>query len=795
MNRITLEGCAPEPLISYLKALGILRLIGEQLDTKVRAAWHAGTFVIETNLTRDDITRFFLDQYRPTPIIAPWNGGSSFYPKDKSQRETVDALCAIEAPRFEDYRATILRAREIVKDLNLTESPKDKSKAALLRACRRKLPDAALEWLDAAFVLSGDINEGRTSYPPLLGTGGNDGRLEFTVNFIARLLLVLPEAAKEKERDKRRINSENNLRFALYGEGTASLESAAVGQFHPGGAGGVNLTQGVSGGALVNAWDFVLAIEGALMLASATTRQLGSTGKSSASFPFTVQSSTVGYGTATLGEGVRAEMWLPLWSRFSSKAEIAHIFSEGRARFSSTKRKTNAEKEAVEPLRDARSGLDFARAVSELGVDKGIDAFARYGFIERNGLAYLAAPLGRFEVPTDKNANSHAALLSEIDGWLERLRQATRNTERVPPRLVRARLNIEETIFDLCAANDEGKRKQLLRNTLIALGHAEAELARSTKFCDEHNIKPLDSLSVAWADECAYDKDEYGATEYRIALALASITDAGGVARLRVNLEPVVLEKNQLIWKSDSVRDVWSAGSLENNLAAVLRRRWIDARRDDAMWSEARKQHTKADVQPQDDKKDDSLHAQRAMRAMRYAHLEDVGKFLNREVDERLIEDYLRALMLINWSAKTIKRQWHYVDKDTYLELENRESIQARLQPAYSLLKLLFTAGGKLKRHDEWIPIRHEPGVIPLLQTNNATQIDTAFQRAMQRLVSSGLVPFIRNVDRFISPPRSGVRLAAALLIPIDPTAINYLDEAVLQEPKTDSTNNKNGEN
>src|SRR5919112_1070947 len=254
MNRITLTGCAPDILIHYLKALGILRLVGEQLDGRVRGAWHGSEFVIETEKTKDELIDFFLNKYRPTPIAAPWNGGSGFYPKDRSQRETADVLCAIEAGRLNSYRETILRAREIVGAL--PESPKDKDKkAALLRACRRELPDAAVEWLDAAFVLS----EERTSYPPLLGTGGNDGRLEFTINFMARLLLVLPEAAKEGDRDKRRAQSERNLRFALFAEGAPVLEPAAVGQFHPGGAGGVNLTQGVTGGALVNAWDFVLA--------------------------------------------------------------------------------------------------------------------------------------------------------------------------------------------------------------------------------------------------------------------------------------------------------------------------------------------------------------------------------------------------------------------------------------------------------------------------------------------------------------------------------------------------------
>lgn len=39
MPDILLEGCASRPLAAYLKALGILRLVGEQADANARGAW------------------------------------------------------------------------------------------------------------------------------------------------------------------------------------------------------------------------------------------------------------------------------------------------------------------------------------------------------------------------------------------------------------------------------------------------------------------------------------------------------------------------------------------------------------------------------------------------------------------------------------------------------------------------------------------------------------------------------------------------------------------------------------
>jgi CRISPR-associated protein Csx17 len=181
-NQISLRGCAPEPLIHYLKALGVFRLVADQLDPQVRAAWHADTFVLETGKTEDDLVDFFLNQYRPTPIVAPWNGSSGFYPKDKKQRDAFEALCRANAERFAEYGETIDAARLVVGER--TQQPKDDAKMEMLQLARQYFPEKAVDWLDAAFVLGQD----KPDYPPLLGSGGNDGRLDFTVNFCARLL-------------------------------------------------------------------------------------------------------------------------------------------------------------------------------------------------------------------------------------------------------------------------------------------------------------------------------------------------------------------------------------------------------------------------------------------------------------------------------------------------------------------------------------------------------------------------------------------------------------------------------
>jgi CRISPR-associated protein Csx17 len=711
---IILYGCAPEPLIHYLKALGALRLIAEQLDPQARGAWLGDAFALETSKTKDEIVSFFLNDYRPTPIVAPWNGSSGFYPSDKKQRAMIETLCSVKTPRFESYRQTARSARSVVGARE--QQPKDEEKVEMLRASRRVFPDAAVDWLDAAYVLGQE----KPDYPPLLGSGGNDGRLDFTVNFIARLLAVLPEFLSAEKHSQERIKqSVAQLRAALFGDGAARLEKAAVGQFHPAGAGGANAEQGVSGEPLVNPWDFILAIEGSLLLASATVRQLAAGARMKSSFPFTVRNSSVGYGTAIVGENVRAELWLPLWSRLSSYTEIAHIFREGRVQFS-------RQRKAV------RTGFDFARAVAELGVDRGIESFQRYAFIERNGQANLATPLGKFEV----RERPRARLIHQIDNWLESFSHAT-SSDNTQPRFVRAQQRIEDAIFRLC----ESGSADHLREALISLGAAEAELAGGEKFWKEKNLRPIAGLRLSWASECNDESDEF-----RLAVALASICGANSSSSIRENIEPVNVTENGVEWAAKSVRAVWGNGSLEDNLTAVLHRRSIEARAN-------------------------SL-SHPVLTSSRFASLKTISAFLNGETDDTKVEELLRGLILLDW---------HRAEQDFKPQTQARE-VTPSLPRAYALLKLLFLPDGKFRRDEEseTITIKHEPAIVPLLK---AGRVQDALQIAYQRLQSSGLTPATRE---FHYDDSEGTRLAAALLIPIDEPSICALAELVLRDKPED---------
>ena len=73
-----LLGCRPEPLASYLKALGVLRLVAEQADAGATGHWAPDGFVLSTTLDDAALLHFFLDDYQPSPIVSPWNNSSGF---------------------------------------------------------------------------------------------------------------------------------------------------------------------------------------------------------------------------------------------------------------------------------------------------------------------------------------------------------------------------------------------------------------------------------------------------------------------------------------------------------------------------------------------------------------------------------------------------------------------------------------------------------------------------------------------------------------------------------------------
>jgi CRISPR-associated protein Csx17 len=526
MTDLRLAGCKPAPLAHYLKALGILRLVTEQADRNALGWWDADGFVLRSTFGRDDLVAFFAERVAPTPIVGPWNGGSGFFPGDS--QDGIGPIAASNGPRFAPYRAAIAAARAVLVRLGVVEKPEKDQKARLIEELRAALPDEAVQWIDSALALTAE----GPKFPPLLGTGGNDGRLDFTNNQMQRwaelLLAEQPTPAAW-------------LHHALFDDPASELpRDRAIGQFHPSGAGGYNMASAFDRKSLINPWSYVLMLEGALLFASSVNRRLEDTRAGALVYPFTVRASGVGYASATLAdeEGTRNEVWLPEWSRPSHLSELQTLFAEGRARV----RTGNG-------TRPVDSAVDFARAIQELGTQRGVTTFHRFGFHKRQGLSYLAVPLGRWHARNEHQSD----LLAPLDNWLQSFRRGAKR-DTAPASIRRSLARVETAVLDLCATETTGKAQALL----VALGDAEHALASSMRFTKDAFLRPVYGVGPEWIDRA-----DDGSVEWRLALALAA-------AGLREHMVPV----RRGSWaETDDGDTVWGDGELVPNLLAVLRRR------------------------------------------------------------------------------------------------------------------------------------------------------------------------------------------------------------------------------
>lgn len=710
MNSTSVHGCAPTPLASYLKALGILRLVAEQADSQAVGAWKGNTFTLTSKLDREALLSFFLQNYQPTPIIAPWNGGSGFFPKDN--KDGIGPIREAKSPRLVSFQNAIAAADACLTELSLTEKPEKDVKERLLTLCRNRSPEELLEWIDSAFVLTGD----GAKYPPLLGTGGNDGRLEFTNNFMQRLTEVfdLPSGEPAKA-------SPGWLENALFGTVLPVLVRGGIGQFSPAAGGGANASTGFDGHSATNPWDFILMLEGAILFAGAAVKRLESTDVGQLVYPFCVRQAGVGYGSATLSDETnsRCEMWLPLWDQPAGLSELKALLSEGRAQVAG---------------RAARNGVDFARAVATLGVDRGIGAFQRYGFQVRNGLAYFATPLERVIVRRNQLASQ---LLGPLDDWLNRFRGKALG-ESAPASVQRASRRVDAAIVAFCKAADPARVQELL----IALGEAEAALATSWNWTRENLPQCMPLLEPRWILEASKGVHTRH-TEFRLAAALASTLAGDGVPSLRCHLECIELcgggERRWAKWTEIASNDVvWHEGPFEDMLNAILSRRILLAE--------------KAGAKSFPD------------RARISARLGDVAEFIEGRTDPRILVQLLWGLSLVNFGEDS--------------EFFRIQGPTERRSPSalYALLKLCFT------RHtvrDVKIPL------IPAIhQRARAGDGFAASSLAARRLRASGVAPAVESIAAYGPVVK---RTAAALLFSITQDDLEAISERVLRPTQAEA--------
>jgi CRISPR-associated protein Csx17 len=698
ITRHLLPGLRPEPLASYLAGLGLIRVLGEQADRDATAAWTADGLAITTHV--QDLAQWLADEYKPMPVLSPWNGGSGFGSKDKEPLRRLNSIRANSTARLADLRAAIAVAEKVVRKAReagwITEAGVA-DKAAVVLELRNQCPDELLPWIDASIVLADD----ETFFPPILGTGGNDGRLEFSTNFHQQLVDLIGDTS-----EKHRTHALAAARDLLDGTQTNPASQVPIGQFNPGDAGGPGSSRFGAASPLANPWSYVLTVEGAVLFAaSAVRRNQHAAGR--AAMPFTVNPSPDGATSGAAGEESRGEVWTPVWRTDFTLAEIKQLFAEARASWRG---------------RPARRAVDFYAATRTLGVTRGIDEFTRYGLQRRNGLAFAAVPLDRVVV----RERPAVQLSARIEDWAARVGGSEASTAVAEAHRGFQRAHLE-------FARDGGPFT--LTAMLAALTTLEMAVGRSGRAKDAVPVRYTPRADDGFFKVLA----EIDERELRIAVGIASCATwpAEGPARtmrqLLLPVDPASIGGvgSQPRWRDAPLVPGFGARNLTDVLADVL------------IW---RSRTAVADHNANNFRGVPTFPSGMGVPAA------DLHALVADELDNAKLDLYLRACLALNW--RNVRWNWTAAQPDVPV------TTLALLHP----LAVGFRQGNPRDVPDnERVPALAAEWATRLA-SGLPSQVQSVHREAAARLRQASGWTSVPEPPDYAIPARAGIRIAAALV-------------------------------
>lgn len=479
---LKLEGIRSTPLSGPLCAFGLLRALSEQHDPQVRGFWRHGTFHLK-GIGRDELIQFLLEAYAPAPIVSPWNKEGDPTQNDKTQ-EQFNLIAQSGLEQLQNYRQTIESLSRILNS-PVWESLKNAGdKRGQIALWRSRAPEAALPWIDAAAILTPDA---KPSFPAILGTGGNDGRFEMSRLYQGEIIRLFLDERAVKHR-------EGWVRNFLFNEPGPPLVDTTTGQFDPVATGGINSSPQGSAKSAANPWAILFNFEGTLAFRAGSASRLGFDRKTVAAAPFAVRSVAI-HGDEAEQESTRSELWVPLWSSPTTWDELSAVMAEGRLMWQG---------------QQASNALDARRAVANLGAARGLTGFERYGFSERNGLAYVAVHSGT--IPVQRVGG--VSLLSEIDHWIRKVPRGDTTSTSINLAVRR----VQSAQYELLESNGA---PEMFLEVLVSLFDLERTLGRSSRA--QEKVSPLYQRLLPAVDW--YRAANIQTPEFRLAAALASLSD------------------------------------------------------------------------------------------------------------------------------------------------------------------------------------------------------------------------------------------------------------------------------
>ncbi len=631
----------------------------------------------------------------------------------KRAKELEKKLKAAEkrANGDEQHRKRIAEAKAGFKEIQ------GATKDRLIADLRARWGAEGQQWVDAAIALD---EKGGAGFTSLFGSGGNDGRMEFTKN-LRYHLADKDDGLFDVGTGDARKDTAARLKAAIFGIPTNLLVTKAVGQFFPGRAGGPNMAAGFFGGPGVNPWEFVLMLEGAVALVAGMSRR-GDVEKARISSPFWVQGASAGFGSASQREGsLRGEQWLPLWSQPMCYGELVEVIREGRAQIG---------------RRQTKRATDLVRATARLGMARGIDSLQRFAYLKRNGESWFAVSAGRFRVAS----RSNQTLLDEVAPWIDRLGLEGRE-KSAPAGLGVVVRRTQEALFTV---SRQDATATMWRELLVTLGDAEFALLRAGK---RPGRRPLPGLSSGWL-AAVDDGTLEGRTALRLALALASQHKVRGpkngpfVDSVRRHFLPLDdWDKPRPRFKLDEKgrveRDpehVCVGRDLVTDAIALVERRSICAR-------SSNEKSERAPRLP--------LEAVGGCEATS----DEIGAWVRGEVADDMVLGLVRPLLALKWNEFDVG----HVPKSLL------RGAPDSLHMLFRLAHLPFDVPvqGPDGRTESEVTVRLDPEPLRRLA---AGDIDGALRVAIRRLAASGLRPCFR---RGVATPTFARRLAASLAFPI----------------------------
>ncbi|MFZ9752446.1 MAG: type I-G CRISPR-associated protein Cas8g1/Csx17 [Cyanobium sp.] len=492
------------PLSSYLAAIGLLRIVGEQLDPGARGFWRSGRFHLETDASLERIAEFLSREYKPSPCITPWNKDSGF-PVGTPAKE----FRALKGPRFEEISRIVDSAAALIPRFTTANSNEDKVKARLLEALDRAGDsDAWSAWLGTcAVTFHNQKGELAVRFPALLGgTGGAFGRADFGLKFVKALQVVQPEhfiaAILGSDQRDLMIKAGDSLIYDPasrcdsqqgYGIATQDTQQSRDGKANP--ATLILLAEGIT---LFEGYAMTTAPDGD-----------ASDGSQHAAFTLAVAHNSSGHPSSSWLENdgnQSEELWCPLWDEPCHYSDVRDAL----------------RRIALLPLpRQLRTGTDLALFASCLGRRLNLSGFARYCFPARIGQGTKIPSL--IEVfPLDEARADRTDALADVVKLASRLRRHAKN-KTIPSSYRHAAERVVAQVE--AVAGGGGSYAELLRRLLA--WRRQEELSQKERKPNEKTAMSLwlsfqfgsRSLPPQWFSLLERELD---GPEWRLALALGT---------------------------------------------------------------------------------------------------------------------------------------------------------------------------------------------------------------------------------------------------------------------------------